>query len=143
MEALTLKRTGLIWRLANYYGNFSPKSWKQYTICDYRSAVLWGAFKICLALLIYSVAIAYPLGDFIAWVAACLLNVTWLTPGEPASIVIAVIGAIIALAVIACVSYNVCIMRDARKDKQIKQPSAFVLAYRAWKDKVCYLVKFE
>lgn len=149
MKTTRFSDTGVLWRLATFYGPMYPHTLyvRGTDICTYTRAVLYGAFRVFLVLL-GSGAAAAVLGDTLAfWVAAAVVG----TLIEADFIVILGTMAVL-LAVVLTLGFTLgpkvsdaireWMIRHLPDDEE-KPPSQLKLMIEAWKNKYCFKVEFK
>lgn len=145
MKTMQLESTGVLWRLATFYGPLDASYTQKYgtDICSYTQACLKGAGRALLAC-VACMFVALLLADAGAyWVVALMMGVLY--EPDPAAIfgTMLVVVPPCALGTITLISAVKERLEERRWSQEQKEPSALSTMYDAWKNKYCHKVEFK
>jgi hypothetical protein len=132
MKTLTVNRNSWHYRLAKL-GNVRPY---ELNICNYIRCFLGGVGYITFCAALVFIA-CFLVGDFLAWVAAMLVNLIYFDPGVAALIATSIFGAAFLFLLCFLIShFGVKAFESA--------DSSFIgAAYDSFKNKYCFKVKVQ
>ena len=126
--------------LLKTYGKGRPEYYYEDS-CSY----IKGVFKVALKLIFFTLFVGAGcclfVGDFLAWIAACITIKSLLVPEPFASIVIIIFGSILALILCAAIS-DAIKRKTAHKEPVHKEPGFFKQTYNHLHNKFCTRVVF-
>lgn len=148
MSTITLNTKSLHYRLATVYGGMSVH-FPARTICTYAVHTFFGIFRVLLCILA-GAFVSVLLSDFLAWIAAMVMTLSWIVPDADALIIaisIFVIGGVVVTitGVVLIGNWSCAYLDNKRKRELVNEPEPGLItqAYRSWKDKVCVYIKFK
>lgn len=142
MKEVTFNRNSWHGQLAYFYG--SLESWDSETdICTYIRSCISGVIKILLFGALGTLTILWPIGDFLAWLAAGIAS-TFTAPGMGTTVFFAVtIGIPTAVCLMwAIEKFQEWAYQRRNRKSEAKKPDGFLAnAYDSIKGKYCFKVK--
>lgn len=147
MKAVTIKNSGVLWRLATFYGPLYSWHVEEYgtDICKFTAAVLTGLRNLAV-MLAGAAVLTFCAGDFLGWIVAMLVSGSIIPPDEPAFIFAVLLSVGLFFAAIFCIFHlarHVSAKLSQRKIQHYKEPNTVQKMFYSWKNKYCIEVKVE
>jgi len=137
MKEVELKRKSIHHYIARFGDRYQERDLSN--ICSYIKAMASGGFLFLLA----SAAVVFCaicFGDLFAWLVAGILN-GWTSLNTLGGIPLVVMGTMAFLFLIAFIVDIIHQFRKRRAKQERSQPGILALAYKSWKEKICFKIK--
>lgn len=150
MRAIRVKDSGVLWRLATYYGTLDSYTVRNggADICSYTRAVLAGIVGVLFIIAVLGVCAAI-VGDTLAFIAAWFVSTGHVEIGLGAFIGLALASLLAAIVALGFVKlfidealYAVARRKRDREEAGV-EPSTLTQMYRSWKEKTCVKIEVE
>lgn len=150
MRAIRVKDSGVLWRLATFYGTLDVYTVRNggADICSYTRAVLAGIVAVLFITVVLGIC-AWIVGDTLAFIAAWFVSTGQLEMGLGAFIGLALGAFAVAFVVVGtmklCIEEALCSVAARRRSREKAgvQPSTLTQMYRSWKEKTCVKIEVE